>query len=124
QKNSLVFVGSPGKAKNAPSLLEIAKKMKNKNQDKLLLCVIFSESIDANNKKPLAVNQISDLTIVVNNSKTDSQDIMSKRSDVSIRFLEINGTLLMQSEIPWSHAYAVSVNRNNTNPHIDLEPIV
>lgn len=124
RKNSLIFVGPPSKAKNSPSLIEMAKKIKNKNQDKLLLCVIFSESIDANNKKPLAVNQISDLTIVVNSSKTDSQDTMSKRSDVSIRFLEINGTLLMQSNIPWSHAYAVSVNRNHTNPHIDLEPIV
>jgi len=70
------------------------------------------------------MKQDSDLTIVVTNSDANSQEIMSKNSDVSIRFLEINGTLLMQSEIPWSHIYATAVDNDPANPQITFEPIV
>lgn len=130
QGKNLVFViekrgKTPTKSKNLSSLSEMAKKAKSKNPDKLLLSVIFLESIsDVNVKKSVICKQDSDLTIVVTNSETDSQDMMSKNSDVSIRFLEINGTLLMQSEIPWSHIYAVSVDRNSDRPDIMFESIV
>lgn len=127
QGENMVFVGSKNakKGKKQASLSEMAKKLKAKNPGKLLISVIFLESnSETDIKKYPICKQDNDLTIVVTNSETIPQEIMSKNSDVSIRFLEINGTLLMQSEIPWSHIYATSVDNNPANPQITFEPII
>lgn len=129
----LIFIGNSQNhksAKKAPKnqLTEAAKKAKSKKPDKLLLSVIFSDAIGGNGgdaKKDLHIPKSeSDLTIVVNtNSHKETSDFISKQADVSIRFLEINGTLFMQSEHPWSHLYAISVD-NAGYPRIRLESVV
>lgn len=131
---NLIFVERPQKngksAKKTPKnqLLEVARKTKGKHPGKLLLNVIFSDALDTQatngTKTPELDKSESDLTIVVNtNSESQIHDFISMHSDVSIRFLEINGTLFMQSETPWSHLYAVSVY-DGGYPRIRLEAVV
>ena len=110
------------------SLLETATKIKNKNPGKLLIAIVFSEALNGFSedsiKEFFKLKSASDLTIVVNTNSQEIRDFMSKNSDISIRFLEINGNLFMQSEIPWSHLYAVTVDQSSGFPRIRLESIV
>ncbi|HEY8111049.1 MAG TPA: gas vesicle protein GvpD P-loop domain-containing protein [Candidatus Nitrosotenuis sp.] len=108
-------------------LAEMAAKIKSKNRDKLLLSVIFSNASSelvmgnkCQNHKPLG-----DLNIVVNvGHQNEVQDSLFQNSDVSIHFLEINGTLFLQSGTPWSHLYALSIDKSNGYPTITLESMV
>jgi KaiC/GvpD/RAD55 family RecA-like ATPase len=113
--------------KNA-SMIETVIKLKNKNPENLLTAVVFSEALNGFSKAGIEeffkLKSACDLTIVVNTNSQEAQDFMSKNSDISIRFLEINGTLFMQSEIPWSHLYAITVDKNSGYPRIRLESIV
>ncbi|MFI5405481.1 MAG: RAD55 family ATPase [Nitrososphaerales archaeon] len=111
-----------------PSLIEAATKIKNKNPGKLLIALVFSEALNGfaedSIKEFSKLKSASDLTIIVNTNSQEIHDFMSKHSDISIRFLKINGTLFMQSEIPWSQLYAVTVDQSSGYPRIRLESIV
>jgi pentatricopeptide repeat protein len=61
---------------------------------------------------------------VLRQSKDDLLEYLSEISDIHLKILEINGSLFLQSEIPWSHLYAI-VSRNYTDHNeITIEPIV
>ncbi|TBR11037.1 MAG: hypothetical protein EPO62_02445 [Candidatus Nitrosotenuis sp.] len=127
---------APGKRaeKTHLSLYDATKTIKKKNPGKMLLSVISTESLgqygDANDEgKGIdllnLLKSISDLTIVVSHGhKSDISHYISRNSDVSMRFLEINGTLFMQSEIPWSHLCALMVDRSHGYPRILFDPVV
>lgn len=113
--------------KGQPMLTHLAAKIKNKNRGKLLLCIVFSDPSDgpAKNDNSQIPMSIGDLNIVVNTTPQNGMgDSRSQNSDVSIRFLEINGTLFMQSDTPWSHLYAMSIDNSNGYPAITLESMV
>ncbi|HXW02320.1 MAG TPA: hypothetical protein VD828_02985, partial [Candidatus Nitrosotenuis sp.] len=113
--------------KGQPMLTHLAAKIKNKNRGKLLLCVVFSDPSDgpAKNDNGQIPMSVGDLNIVVNTTPQNGMgDSRSQNSDVSIRFLEINGTLFMQSDTPWSHLYAMSIDNSNGYPAITLESMV
>lgn len=109
-------------------LAEMAAKIKSKNRDKLLLSVIFSNAsseLVKNDGKYQNHKPIGDLNIVVNTGHQNAvQDSLFQNSDVNIRFLEINGTLFMQPDTPWSHLYALSIDKTNGYPTITLESMV
>jgi KaiC/GvpD/RAD55 family RecA-like ATPase len=111
---------------NRQSLSEMAAKIKSKNRGKLLLSVIFSNaSSDAKDGKYQNYHSLGDLNIVVNTGRQNGmRDLSFQNSDVDIRFLEINGTLFVQSDTPWSHMYAVSIDKSNGYPTIALESLV
>lgn len=116
------------------SLFNVTKTIKKKNPDKMLLSVISTEALSqygaiSDEKKGIdllnLLKSISDLTIVVNHgSKNDITDYLSRNSDVSMRFLEINGTIFAQSEIPWSHLCTLMIDKSHGYPHISFDPIV
>lgn len=122
--------GKAGKKTTKPQrqyLSEMAAKIKNKNRDKLLLSVIFSNTSESvrNNGKYQNPHPIGDLNIVVDTGRQNgARDPLFQNSDVSIRFLEINGTLFLQSDTPWSHLYAVSIDKSAGYPTIKLESLV
>jgi pentatricopeptide repeat protein len=61
---------------------------------------------------------------VVRQSNVDLLEYLSEISDIHLKMLEINGSLFLQSDIPWSHLYAI-VSRNYTDHNeISIEPIV
>lgn len=61
---------------------------------------------------------------VLRQSEDDLLEYLSEISDMHLKILEINGSLFLQSEIPWSHLYAI-VSRNYTDHNeISIEPIV
>lgn len=116
------------------SLYNVTKTIKKKNPNKMLLSIISAEALSQygvtdDEKKGIdllnLLKAISDLTVVVNHgSKNDVADYISRNSDVSMRFLEINGTMLTQSEIPWSHLCAIVIDKSHGYPHILFDPIV
>jgi hypothetical protein len=112
----------------------VTKKIKKKKPGKMLLSIISIEALSQYNttkddKKGIdllnLLKSISDLTIVVNHgSKNGIVEYISRNSDISMRFLEINGTLFMQSEMPWSHLCALMIDHKNGYPHIAFKPVV
>ena len=61
---------------------------------------------------------------VLRQSNNGLLEYLSEISDIHLKILEINGSLFLQSEIPWSNLYAlVSKNHANHNELI-IEPIV
>jgi KaiC/GvpD/RAD55 family RecA-like ATPase len=61
---------------------------------------------------------------VTRQSNGDLLEYLSEISDIHLKILEINGSLFLQSDIPWSHLYAI-VSRNYTNHNeISIDPIV
>lgn len=51
-------------------------------------------------------------------------DYLSDVSDIHLKMLEMNGMMFLQSEIPWSHLYAISPTARSGYSEITLEPIV
>jgi hypothetical protein len=112
----------------------VTKTIKKKNPNKMLLSIISAEALSQygvtdDEKKGIdllnLLKAISDLTVVVNHgSKNDVADYISRNSDVSMRFLEISGTMLTQSEIPWSYLCAIVIDKSHGYPHILFDPIV
>ena len=51
-------------------------------------------------------------------------DYLSEISDIHLKILEINGSLFLQSEIPWSNLYAIIAKNNDNHNEVVIEPIV
>lgn len=61
---------------------------------------------------------------VLRQSKDDLLEYLSEISDIHLKILEINGSLFLQSEMPWSHLYAIVSRNYTTHNEISIEPIV
>ncbi len=61
---------------------------------------------------------------VLRQSNDNLREYLSEISDIHLKMLEINGSLFLQSEIPWSNLYAI-ITRNHVNHNeLMIEPIV
>jgi KaiC/GvpD/RAD55 family RecA-like ATPase len=63
----------------------------------------------------------TDLSLIVSRH---SQNTLSEICDVYLRFLILNGSLFLQSLIPWRHLYAVLPHVSSGNNRIKLHPVV
>lgn len=108
------------------------EKIKKKYQKKMLLTVLGSEITDAfsreSNKMNLEslsfIKSNSDLSIFVSRRLPDNRHTpLSEIADIRLLIVEIDGTLCIQSETPWSHLYAISVSHEKDHG-ISLDPIV
>jgi len=61
---------------------------------------------------------------VLRQSKSNFLEYLSEISDIHLKIVEINGSLFLQSEIPWSHLYAIVPRSYSDHNEISLEPIV
>ncbi|SMH71446.1 RAD55 family ATPase [Candidatus Nitrosotalea okcheonensis] len=108
------------------------QKIKKKHPKKMLLTILGTEVTDLFSKDPSKqdrkslsfIKSNSDLSIFVSRRLPDNRHtIMSDIVDVRLLIVEIDGTLCLQSETPWSHLYAITTSPENDN-EINLGPIV
>ncbi len=61
---------------------------------------------------------------VLRQSNDSLLDYLSEISDIHLKMLEINGSLFLQSEIPWSNLYAIVAKNYDSHSEVAIEPIV
>ncbi|HEU5487630.1 MAG TPA: ATPase domain-containing protein [Candidatus Nitrosotalea sp.] len=107
------------------------QKIKKKYQKKMLLTVLGPEMVDGfsnessktNHELLSFIKSNSDLSIFVSRRLPDNKHThLSEIADIRLLILEIDGTLCLQSEAPWSHLYAIAASPKNHE--ISLGPIV
>jgi KaiC/GvpD/RAD55 family RecA-like ATPase len=108
-------------------------KIKKKYQKKLLLSILGPDTVNLFSKMSLNIEDRdlfsfiksnSDLSIFVSRRLPDNRHThLSEISDIRLSILEIDGTMFLQSEIPWSQMYAIVVP-SEKGEGIKLEPIV
>lgn len=82
-----------------------------------------NESSKTNHESLSFVKSNSDLSIFVSRRLPDNKPThLSEIADIRLLILEIDGTLCLQSEAPWSHLYAIAASPKNHE--ISLGPIV
>jgi hypothetical protein len=66
----------------------------------------------------------TDLSLIVSRHSRNTREYLSEISDVHMRLLILNGSLFLQSLIPWGHLYAVLPNTSPGSTRIKLDPVV
>ncbi|HKU33423.1 MAG TPA: ATPase domain-containing protein [Candidatus Nitrosotalea sp.] len=112
---------------------EEISKIKKKNRKKMLLSILNADVLRSvskteSNKNDLdLLSQIksnSDLTIFISRRPTDNKHtFVSEMADIRLNILEIDGTMFLQSDTPWSHLYAIAI-QSDRGHGIELEPMV
>ena len=121
-----------GKSHGSDPLLATALKMKQKNPDKLLLNIMWTDVMQrvygaerfSRNMKKIISNMMTaaDLSIaVIRYSQEDILELLSEISDIRLRFVMINDTLFLQSLVPSSTLYSLTFDDSSS---IDLDPVV
>ncbi|HEV2192369.1 MAG TPA: ATPase domain-containing protein [Nitrosopumilaceae archaeon] len=124
----------PDSTKQLESIQKNILKIQKKHAKKILLAIIgldlSHESHTGDMRKQIkqhieSIKLKTDLFILITRHSQDNiQEKLSKISDMYLGVSEINSTLLLKSKIPWSHFYAIVIDRTFGYPNIDLEPIV
>ncbi|HJT09543.1 MAG TPA: ATPase domain-containing protein [Candidatus Nitrosotalea sp.] len=119
--------------RQAEKVQEEIMKIKKQNQEKKLLSVLSVDTLrEASNSNPneneleflSQIKSNSDLTIFISRRLPDDRHtFVSEIADIRLSILEIDGTMFLQSETPWSNPYAISVQPGK-GYGIKLEPIV
>ena len=108
------------------------QKIKKRYQKKMILTILGTEVTDLFSKDPSKqdreslsfIKSNSDLSIFVSRRLPDNRHThLSEIVDMRLLIVEIDGTLCLQSETPWSHLYAITASPENGN-EIRLGPIV
>lgn len=107
------------------------QKIKKKYQKKMLLTILGSDMVDGFSNESSKIDHESlsfiksnsDLSIFVSRRLPDNKHThLSEIADIRLLILEIDGTLCLQSETPWSHLYAIVTSPKDHE--ISLGPIV
>jgi len=108
-------------------------KIKKKNHKKHLLCILGPDTVNLFLKSDLSteardllsfIKSNSALSIFISRRLPDNRHThLSEISDIRLSILEMDGTIFLQSEIPWSQLYAIVV-KSEKNEGVKLEPIV
>lgn len=121
--------------KRSDSFQQIVIETKKKFPKKMLLNIM---ELDAtrHSRKTEDINKINHLLIdfirsnaelsifITQHSQKNTLEYLPRLSDVRMRILEINGTLFLQSQSPWSPLFAIVVEKYRGHSDISLEPIV
>jgi hypothetical protein len=65
-----------------------------------------------------------DLSLIISMHSQNLIGLVSDLIDVHLRFIIINGTIFLQSLVPWDHLCAILIDRTFGYPEIQLEPVV
>ncbi len=136
QKDGLDIISPTVQKKSKASLESIIMKkitkIKKENSKKMLLSIVGPEMVNAVSKSETAdfsdlfsiIKTNSDLTVIISRRTTDIKYTpVPEISDIRLSIHEIDGTIFLQSDIPWSELYAIVV-RPEKDDKIRLEPIV
>ena len=66
----------------------------------------------------------TDLSLIVSRHSQDTREYLTEISDVHLRFVILNGSLFLQSLIPWRHLYAVLPYTSSGSTRVKLDPVV
>ncbi len=112
---------------------EEIEKIRTRNKNKKVLTVLSAETLRSSSKEGTGksansalakVKSNSDLSIFISRRSPDSRHtIVSQVADIRLSVLELDGTMFLQSETPWSHLYAIVVQPEREHG-IKLEPMV
>ncbi|HJU14668.1 MAG TPA: ATPase domain-containing protein [Candidatus Nitrosotalea sp.] len=120
-------------ARMAEQIQQEMEKIKKKDQKKMLLSILAADTLksilneEQNKTGHAIISKIktnSELTIFISRRRSDERHtFVSEISDIRLSILEIDGTMFLQSETPWSHLYAIVVQPEREHG-IRLEPMV
>lgn len=131
KKGQVTVAGTAGsmqkKRKSLNTAIGALHESKSKGKGKTLVILgreLRSPSSQADSFESLkSLQQKTDLVVIV--GKTGSFDPRdAEQAATYLKFVEIEGTLFVESEVPWSPLYAVVPGRTGGNPMIILEPVV
>jgi KaiC/GvpD/RAD55 family RecA-like ATPase len=66
----------------------------------------------------------TDLSLIVSRHSQNTREYLTEISDVHLRFLILNGSLFLQSLIPWRHLFAVLPHASSGSGRLKLDPVV
>lgn len=106
---------------------ETILSLKKKFPKKRLLTMISSDLIEEMKTKQQLnsfVHFIKDnSTVSIFVSRNSENSSFQRLADINLKIIDINGTILVQPEVPWSNLYAMVLKHGKEN-QIDLDPIV
>ena len=132
-QNFTPLKGQPGYLeKYVECFHEVIAKTRLQYPNKLLLNIIGTNTAQIMNahtdmcKTNLSsfIREKTDLSIVVSRRVHKIQQHISDVCDVHLRFLVLNGSLFLQSLVPWRHLYAVLSPPSSGGGTVRLDPIV
>lgn len=132
--SNTINTNTQAKSKKHPRPIEdTILAIKKKHHKKHLLSIFGSDIVnllsktdsDPNASDLLAlIKSNSDLSIFISRrSHVNKHNHLSEISDIRLLIREIDGTMFLQSETPWSQLYAIELPQEKGNG-IELEPIV
>ncbi|MDE1862775.1 MAG: hypothetical protein KGI33_07675 [Thaumarchaeota archaeon] len=108
-------------------------RIRKRNQRTMLLTILSGESLmpmqaEDQIKTDLElfsrIRSSSDLTVIISRRAAENKHtFVSELADIRLNILEVDGTLFLQSESPWSHLYAISVEPDKEHG-IHIDPLV
>jgi hypothetical protein len=110
----------------------IVLKTRQENPEKLLLNIMDID-VHQNMHKHGQINKMeilpfiranTDLSLLVIQHPQNLIEHLSGVYDIHLRLIIINGTLFLQSLLPWSHLFAIVTDRSLGYPKIKLESVV
>jgi KaiC/GvpD/RAD55 family RecA-like ATPase len=105
--------------KQLDQIQQAIQKIKKRYQKKMLLTILGPEIVDLFSKdfskhdheSPSFIKSNSDLSIFVSRRLPGNiHTHLSEIADIRLLIVEIDGTLCLQSETPWSHLYAIATS--------------
>jgi hypothetical protein len=111
---------------------EVITKTKQEHPNKLILNIMgtniaqkMNAYVEISRTDLLSfIRTNSDLSIVVSRRLHNTLEHISGICDVHLRFIILNGSLFLQSLIPWRHLYAVQSPASSGSNRVELDPIV
>jgi hypothetical protein len=103
--------------------------LKKKFPEKRILTMISSDITEGIKSKHELnsflsfIKNNSTISIFVSRLSENDPRHLLQHSDIHLRITDINGTIFIQPEIPWSHLYAMVLRHDKEN-QIDLDPVV
>jgi hypothetical protein len=105
---------------------QVAKERKARRGKKVVL-LVGSEFLNTGEDGGETLLQLMksdiDLSVIVGAGEGPLEGA-SRVSDVSLRLSDLNGTPLLQAQLPWTEYFAVSVNANHAPATVSLVPMV
>ena len=113
----------------AESLKDLVKKQKEARRGKKVVAVVGSEFLlnaggedDREALLELMKSEI-DLSVLVSDSETPLESA-ARVADVSLKLSEMNGTPLLQAQLPWTEYFAITAKPLNGGLKLRLVPMV
>jgi hypothetical protein len=118
--------------KYVESFHEVITKMRIQYPNKLLLNIIGTNAAQKVNAHAdigqtnlwSFIRKNTDLSLVVSRRLHNTRHHISEVCDVHLRFLILNGSLFLQSVVPWRHLYTVLSRSSSGGSTFKLDPVV